>query len=101
MIRKLKRRYNRWLFKKYGFQTGLFYEKIPVLWRWIPLFSPSLYTYSEGRQISEWISDGIQQGLETTHKNINDAIASKIKDCGITYDAVIKYNSTDTPKEAE
>lgn len=43
MIKWLKKRYNLWLFKKYGFNRGLFFERIPVIYKLIPLWSPSQY----------------------------------------------------------
>ena len=64
----IKRKYNKWLFKKYGFDVGLFYEKIPIILRLIPLFSPSIYTREQGQQFSVWFMEGIQQCLETSEK---------------------------------
>ena len=62
MIKWLKKRYNLWLFKKYGFNRGPFFERIPVIYKLIPLWSPSQYGCCEGAQICDWICQGIEEG---------------------------------------
>lgn len=63
MIKWLKRSYNRWLFKKYGFDAGVFFGGISKVYKWIPLWSPSLYRYYEGQQISEWLTAGVKNAV--------------------------------------
>lgn len=60
MIKQLKKRYNLWLFRKYGFDRGIFFERIPVIYKLIPLWSPSQYGCCEGAQIVEWVLQGIE-----------------------------------------
>lgn len=60
MIERLKHRYNRWLFKKYGFEQGVLFEKIPIVYKLIPLWSPSIYGHCEGEQLTEWFLQGIK-----------------------------------------
>lgn len=56
MIGRLKRKYSRWLFKKYGFKRGPLFEKIPIWYKICPLWSPALYGYWESR---EWTNKQI------------------------------------------
>lgn len=72
MFLELKRKYNRWLFKKYGFERGLFFEKLPFIWRVNPLFSPSMYAGAEGEQIAKWFVEGIEKGLKETKKTASE-----------------------------
>lgn len=69
MIKRLKRKYNRWLFKKYGFDRGIFFEKIPAIYKLIPLWSPSLYGCCEGAQVCEWFLQGIEEGKRYKEAN--------------------------------
>lgn len=62
MVERLKKSYNRWLFKKYGFERGLLFERIPIIYKIIPLWSPSLYSHWEGVQICEWFRQGMEEG---------------------------------------
>lgn len=68
MITWLKKKYNRFLFKKYGFDAGVFFDGIPKVYKWIPLWSPSLYRYYEGQQMSEWFTASIENAVNV----IND-----------------------------
>lgn len=63
MIKWLKLAYNRWLFKKYGFDRGVFFERIPLLFKLSPLWSPSLYGHCEGSQICEWFRQGMEEEM--------------------------------------
>lgn len=58
-MRRLKLKYNQWLFKKYGFGCGIFFEKIPLTYKMCPLFSPSVYTMVRGRKVTEWMIEGM------------------------------------------
>lgn len=69
MIKRLKRKYNHWLFKKYGFNRGILFEKIPTIYKLIPLWSPSLYGCCEGTQVREWFLQGIEEGKR--YKEVN------------------------------
>ena len=51
--------YNKWLFEKYGFDRGCFFEGIPIIFRIIPLFSPSMYAKFEGQKFSEWLKEAM------------------------------------------
>lgn len=61
---KLKRMYNKWLFKKYGFEREPFFEKIPTIYKVFPLFSPSLYGHFECNQVADWFREGIESGMK-------------------------------------
>lgn len=63
MIKRLKWRYNRWLFKKYGFERGPFFERIPLIYKLSPLWSPSLYSCCEGDQICNWFRQGMKEEM--------------------------------------
>lgn len=63
MIKWLKKKYNRWLFKKYGFNRGLFFERIPTIYKINPLWSPSYYSHWEGVQVCDWFRQGIEEVL--------------------------------------
>lgn len=56
MINKLKIKYNKWLFNKYGIPE----KNIPVLLKLNFLYSPSLYYKNFG----EYLSVGIKEGLK-------------------------------------
>lgn len=71
MIKWLTRNYNRWLFKKYGFDTGVFFDGVPKVYKWIPLWSPSLYRYYEGQKISEWFTADIENAVKAINDTIN------------------------------
>lgn len=60
-IRQKKKAYAKKLFKKYGFDRGALFEKIPLWYRLNPLFSPSAYSACEGEQMAEWIMEGIEE----------------------------------------
>lgn len=66
MIAKLKLTYIRWLFRKYGFDRGVFFERIPIIYKLSPLWSPSLYSYCENKQICDWIRQGIEEASHRT-----------------------------------
>lgn len=61
MLRRIKQRYARWLFKRYGFDRGARFERIPLLYKLCPLFSPSAYGICEGEQICKWIKVGMEK----------------------------------------
>lgn len=64
MIKRLKKSYNLWLFKKYGFDRGMFFDKVPIVYKLIPLWSQSLYSYCEGTQIRDWFIQGLKDGVQ-------------------------------------
>lgn len=68
MWNRFKQKYNQFLFRRYGFDTGMFFEKIPLRYRIIPLFSPSLYVRCEGSQIAEWFKQGIDEAMKAAEK---------------------------------
>ena len=57
-LEKIKLTYNQWLFDKYGLDNASF-GKIPYIYKSIPLWSPSLYAYCEGKYIASNIRAGI------------------------------------------
>lgn len=69
MIKRLRKRYSRWLFKKYGFNRGPFFERIPTIYKLIPLWSPSLYHHCEGTQIYKWVLQGMEEGMKKGLEN--------------------------------
>lgn len=69
MFNKSKKKYAQFLFKKYGFSTGAFFERIPLAYKLCPLFSPSRYGCEEGRQIRERIMLGILDGQKMMEAN--------------------------------
>lgn len=69
MFNKSKKKYAQFLFKKYLFSTGAFFERIPLAYKLRPLFSPSRYACEEGRQIREWIMLGIRDGQKMMEAN--------------------------------
>lgn len=56
---KLKRKYNAWLFKKYGFKRGSLFENVPSIYKMNALWSPSEYARCENDEISKYIEKGI------------------------------------------
>lgn len=68
---KIKRKYNEWLFEKYGFERGAIFEKIPILYRLNKLFSPSIYGQCEGAQIAKWFAEGSEEGMKNHVIKIN------------------------------
>lgn len=62
MIKQLIKKYNLWLFQKYGFNRGPLFEKIPTIYKLCPLWSPSQYGCCEGEQMLKWIWQGICDG---------------------------------------
>lgn len=76
MLRRIKRLYNRWLFKRYGFDRGALFERIPLLYKLCPLFSPSAYSAYKGEQICK----GVKAGMEETKKHpMNHDLAALFK----------------------
>ena len=59
---KLKRKYNTWLFKKYGFERGPLFENVPTIYKMHVLWSPSEYARCENDEISKYIEKGIHNG---------------------------------------
>lgn len=59
---KLKRKYNSWLFKKYGFERGPLFENVPTIYKMNSLWSPSEYARCENDEISKYIEKGIHNG---------------------------------------
>lgn len=59
---KLKRKYNSWLFKKYGFERGPLFENVPTIYKMHALWSPSEYARCENDEISKCIEKGIHNG---------------------------------------
>lgn len=52
MYKRIKRRFNLWLFQKYK-SIG----KVPFVFRVCPLFSPSMFTMGYGEQIVKWFNE--------------------------------------------
>lgn len=71
MISWLEKKYNHFLFKKYGFNAGLFFDGIPKVYKQIPLWSPSLYRYYEGQQMSEQFTSSIENVVNTINNMAN------------------------------
>lgn len=58
MIKKLRHKYNKWLFKKYGTEPGLNFSNIPFIFRLGPLFSPMTYMMYVGEELTKgWSKD--------------------------------------------
>lgn len=64
MIQQLKKKYNKWLFDKFGFEKGALFENIPARYKINPLFSPSIYGQYEGEQAANWFREGIEAGMK-------------------------------------
>lgn len=71
---KLKKLYNKWLFKKYEHNRGSLFENIPLIFRITPLFSPSLFSYYEGEEIVKALNEGLNKEIE-----IDDEIIDKLR----------------------
>lgn len=72
---RIKRKYNQWLFKRYGFGESL---SIPLIFKMIPLWSPSLYTYEGGKQICKWFEEGFRSALAMkTNKSCSNCVYRK------------------------
>jgi len=54
MLNKLKIKYNKWLFKKYGIPE----MNIPILLKLNPLYSPSLYYKNFGKYLLKGLKKG-------------------------------------------
>lgn len=59
---ELKRKYNAWLFKKYGFERGSLFENVPTIYKMNILWSPSEYARCENDEIAKCIEKGILDG---------------------------------------
>lgn len=57
MINKLKIKYNKWLFNKYGIPE----MNIPILLKLNPLYSPSLYYENFGKCFSVGIKESLKK----------------------------------------
>lgn len=66
ILSELKKKYNKWLFQKYGFNRGELFNKIPKIFLMPPLFSPSLYSYYESQEIMK----SFVEGLKSYEENI-------------------------------
>ena len=67
---KLKKLYNKWLFKKYKYNRGSLFENIPLIFRITPLFSPSLFSYYEGEEIVKALNEGLNKVVEIDDETI-------------------------------
>lgn len=68
---KLKKLYNKWLFKKYKYNRGSLFENIPLILRITPLFSPSLFSYYEGEEIAKALNEGLNKEIEIDDETID------------------------------
>ena len=68
---KLKKLYNKWLFKKYKYNRGALFENIPLIFRITPLFSPSLFSYYEGEEIVKALNEGLNKVVEIDDETID------------------------------
>lgn len=59
---KIKKIYNKWLFKRYEYNRGTSFNGIPLIFRIIPLFSPSLYSYYEAEELTKSLQKGLDKG---------------------------------------
>ena len=64
MLNELKHKYNKWLFDKFGFERGAFFENIPARYKINPLFSPSIYGQYEGEQAANWFNEGVEAWMK-------------------------------------
>ena len=67
----IKKLYNKWLYKKYKYNRGALFEEIPLIFRIIPLFSPSLYSYYEGEDIAKALNEGLNKEIKIDDKTID------------------------------
>ncbi len=63
-MKNLKRKYNKWLFKKYGADVGFFFEKIPTIYKLCPLWSPSMYYSALGETFVDCFIKGLKEGMK-------------------------------------
>lgn len=63
-MKNLKRKYNSWLFNKYGADVGMFFEKIPTIYKLCPLWSPSRYHSALGEMFIENFNKGLEEGMK-------------------------------------
>ena len=68
---KLKKLYNKWLFKKYKYNRGSLFENIPLIFRITPLFSPSLFSYYEREEIVKALNEGLNKVVEIDDETID------------------------------
>lgn len=61
MLNKLKHKYNKWLYKKYGMDVKPGFENIPLIFRLRPLFSPSIYFGYVGDELLKPWTDWVEQ----------------------------------------
>ena len=65
MLKIIKKKYNKWLFKKYGFNRGGLFENVISKHKnniiFALLFSPSLYSYYEGQEIVKALREGLDK----------------------------------------
>ena len=66
----IKKLYNKWLFKKYKYNRGALFKNIPLIFRIIPLFSPSLFSYYEGEEIVKELKEGLNKEVIIDNKII-------------------------------
>lgn len=59
------------LFKKYKHNRGSLFENIPLIFRIIPLFSPSLFSYYEGEEIAKALNKGLNKEVEIDDETID------------------------------
>lgn len=64
ILNKIKKKYNKWLFNKYGFKRGSTFQKIPTILLLRPLFSPSLYGYYEAEEMMKALQEGLNKKVE-------------------------------------
>jgi hypothetical protein len=64
----LKKKYNEWLFEKYGFDTGEEFEKIPLRYTASPLFSPSLYGMVAMKRMANSFICGFEQWINSSRR---------------------------------
>lgn len=65
----LKSKYNRWLYKKYSLNIGGLFEKIPLIFKLNPLFSPSLYINEGTKIFSKSFEQGFKQKVSDSNEN--------------------------------
>ena len=68
---KIKKLYNKWLYKKYKYNREALFEEIPLIFRIIPLFSPSLYSYYEAKEIGKALKEGLNKKVIIDDKTID------------------------------
>lgn len=68
MLNKIKKKYNKWLFKKHGFNRGALFENVIFKHKnsiiFVLLFSPSLYSYYEGQEMVKGLREGLESEIE-------------------------------------